>query len=689
VQRPLTSEGMIIGTFQYMSPEQLEGQHIDHRSDIFALGAVLYEMATGRRAFDGKTKTSLIAAIVAAQPKPVHELQPLTPAAFEHVIAKCLEKDPEDRWQTAHDIASELEWIMEGLGREAAQPRTATRAWKFAALALALALLGALTAVVLFRRSRSDARLSVALALPARLVDFYNQAALSPDGSSVVMVGYKNHAQSLWLRKLDTDEPQPLAATDGATQPFWSPDGKWITFFADGKLKRIPSAGGPPQTICANDDPDGGTWSGNTIVFAMGSTGPLYRVDANGGQPVPVTKVLPNEEAHRWPSFLPDGDHVLFLVDASVTEGHHIRVVSLKDGSIREVMQGVTNAIYAEPGYLLFTRGGSLIAQPFDAKKLTLSGDPRVLAEHVPLTVDTHRREFTASADGRLIYRSANDMSQMTWVDRNGKALETFGEAHRFRLLQLSNDQKRVVVEQTDADGRGDDLWLFDVGRNAMTRFTFDPASDVGPVWSPDGTRVAFASMRGAGDVYVADASNPTRVTRLTNVGSTDVFPTSWSPDGTTLFMDRTTGKTNNTTIHAYSFQTHQLTPFIATSASNSTGMISPDGSRFAYVSNESGHPEVYVALYPSLTNRRQVSNGGGGSPHWRRDGRELFYISSAAEVVSFDVTKDDALPQPLFRYFGNDFVVSGDGQRILTEQPIDDVTRVPLTLVTNWAAAK
>ncbi|HEX3583900.1 MAG TPA: protein kinase, partial [Thermoanaerobaculia bacterium] len=232
VQRPLTSEGMIIGTFQYMSPEQLEGQHVDQRADIFAFGAVLYEMATGRRAFDGKTKTSLIAAIVAAQPKPVHELQPLTPAAFEHVIAKCLEKDPEDRWQTAHDIASELEWIMEGLGREETPSRLRVTPWIFSTIALAVALIGASAAYITARRPHAEPRMSVSFSLPPKVADYYGQAELSPDGESVVLVAFKNNAHSLWVRRLDENEPHALAGTDGALQPFWSPDGKSIAFFA-------------------------------------------------------------------------------------------------------------------------------------------------------------------------------------------------------------------------------------------------------------------------------------------------------------------------------------------------------------------------------------------------------------------------------------------------------------------------
>jgi len=686
IQRPLTSEGMIIGTFRYMSPDQLEGQDVDYRTDIFALGCVLYEMATGRRCFDGKTKTSLIASIVAAHPKPIHELQPVAPAAFEHVVAKCLAKEPEERWQSAHDIATELEWILEGLGTETAASRGNARAWMVASVALGLALVIAVAAAVIARRQRSDPRMAVAVAMPPRLVDYYNQPVLSPDGDAIVLVGYKNNEQSLWLRRLDDPQPHALAATNGAQQPFWSPDGKSIGFFADGKLKRMAAAGGPPQIICDAVAPNGGTWNANgVIVFNAGDTAPLTRVDANGGTPRPLTKVAPNEEAHRWPRFLPDGDHIVFLVDASRTEDHHIRTVSLRDGTVHELMQGVTNAEYAAPGFLLYARGGSLVAQPFDAKRLTFTGEPHLIAEQVVGNLPNHHFEFTVSGNGRLMYRAASPESRMTWVDRNGKSVEAFGEAHRFGLFQVSPDQKRIIVEQLDSDGRGDDLWLIDRIRGVTSRFTFDPASDMAPVWSPDGARVAFLSMRQKGNIYMADATNPTNVVRVTDVGATDVRPDSWSPDGQSLFLDHELpGKTDND-IYVYSFRTHELKPFIATAFNEYSGTISPDSGWFAYVSEESGHPEVYAARYPTLAERRQVSSGGGFFPRWRADSHELFYASPAGQVMSVELTKDNAAPQPLFVINGFGFDVSPDGQRFLVAQPVDDVTKIPLTLVTNW----
>src|SRR5438270_715685 len=316
-QKALTQEGTILGTFQYMAPEQLEGIEADVRTDIFALGAVLYEMATGRRAFDGKTKTSLIAAIVGGEPKPIRDLQPLTPAAFEHVIARCLAKDPDQRWQSASDVASELEWIGGATSTEGSAAHTARRGGR--------------------------------------------------------------------------------------------------------RLGRIALAGGPPQVICDAPLPWGGSWNRDgVIIFCSQGVGPLFRVDANGGTPRPVTKLAPREEAHRWPVFLPDGDHFIFQGDAYHTEDHHIKVGSLRDGSSRDLFQAVTNATYVVPGQLLFVRAGALLAQPFDAKTLTLSGEPRVIAEKVVENDDNHSYEFTASS-GRLIYRSGRTESQLTWWDRFGR----------------------------------------------------------------------------------------------------------------------------------------------------------------------------------------------------------------------------------------------------------------------------
>ena len=686
-QRPLTQEGTILGTFQYMAPEQLEGLEADARTDIFALGAVLYEMATGRRAFTGTSRTSLIAAIVTAQPQPISQIQPLTPPALEHVVQKCLAKDPEARWQSAFDVAEELRWIGEA-GSSAGVPapilsRRKTRErlwWSLALLAVAA------VPVALWLQRPAPAPLAMSIAAPRHApFDLFGRAELAPDGKSLVFVGFSEKSGSaLWLRRLDDPEPHLLAQTQGATLAFWSPDGANIGFFADGKLKRIAAAGGPPRIICDAPTAMGGSWNRNGVIaFASEYLGPINRVDANGGKPVAITKVGPKEEAHRYPFFLPDGDHFIFLGDASKTEDHHIKVGSLRDGSVHELMQAVTNAIYAEPGYVLYVRGGSLLAQRFDAKSLTFSGEPQTIAEDVWQNDENHHFEFTAS-NGNLVYRSVSPNVQLTWVDRNGNALGTVGEPRRVTNFRIAPDQKRIAVGGADADGRPDDIFLFDPARNVTSRVTFDPASEMSPVWSPDGTRLAFTSMRsGLGDTYVIDLANPSAVQKMV-ASASGVDPSSWSRDGKTIVLNYATPQSID--IWTMSAKTGEAHPYLATPFDENEGVLSPDGQWIAYVSTESGGPEVYVERFPTHAARRQISTGSGFTPRWRADGKELFYVQRGGQIESIDMTSDSATPKPLFRA-PNGYDASPDGQRFLVALPVDNIRDVPLTFVSNWTA--
>jgi serine/threonine protein kinase len=463
-QKSLTQEGTILGTFQYMAPEQLEGVEADARTDIFALGALLYEMATGRRAFDGKTKTSLIAAIVGSEPKPIRDLQPLTPAAFEHVVEKCLAKDPDQRWQSASDVASELDWIsgatsIEQSAGDKIRRRGRRRAAMMATVALAAIAAAVAGSLLLMRPRVPESPVLLSLTMPSHgAIAQFGHAAFSPDGNAIAFVGDSGatpasgtkSTRSLWIRQLDRAEPRQLPGTEGALHPFWSPDGTSVGFFAQGKLKRIAVGGGPPQTICDAPLAWGGSWNRDgVIIFCSQGVGPLFRVDAKGGAPRPLTKLGPREEAHRWPVFLPDGDHFVFEGDAFRTEDHHVKVGSLRDGSSHDLFQAVTNVLYVEPGQLLFVRAGALLAQAFDAKTLTVAGEPRVIAEKVVENDENHNFEFTASQNGRLIYRSGSPDSQLTWLDRSGRPIGNLGEARRIGIgFRLSPDQQRVATDQ-------------------------------------------------------------------------------------------------------------------------------------------------------------------------------------------------------------------------------------------------
>jgi serine/threonine protein kinase len=696
IQKSLTQEGTILGTFQYMAPEQLEGIEADARTDIFALGALLYEMGTGRRAFDGKTKTSLIAAIVGSEPKPIRDLQPLTPAAFEHVVEKCLAKDPEQRWQSASDVASELEWIsgatsIEQSAGERMRRTSRRRGLMYGAVVLAAIAAAAALSTLLFRPHSPDAPIVLSITLPPHgPFETYGQAALSPDGTAIVFRSFSPKSRSLWLRPLDRNEPRPLPDTDGALEPFWSPDGKSVGFFAQGKLKRIAVAGGPSQTICDAPLGWGGAWNrNNVIIFSSQGIGPLYRVDAHGGTPRPLTKLGPHEEAHRWPVFLPDGDHFIFLGDAWRTEDHHIKVGALHDGSSHDLTQAVTNALYVDPGEVLFVRGGALMAQSFDVKQLALTGEPRVIAEQIVQNDDNHHYEFTASQNGRLIYRSGSPDAQLAWVDRSGHALGPPSEARRFGFnFRIGPDQQRIIVDLNDADGRADDLWILDTARALMTRFTFDPAGDFAGIWAPDGSKVAFSSMRtGLGDIYVADVSNPSKVQRIAS-SSTDQFaPTSWTRDGASVLAELY--RQADVDLWIFPVAGGVGKAYIATQFNESQAELSPDDALVAYISDESGRPEIYVEHFPSHEGRRQVSSGGGGAPRWRGDGKELFFIARGGMLTSVDMTNETAAPKPLFVLPGTSFDVTRDGQRFLVDTPVDNNTGSPLTFVSNWMAER
>ncbi len=698
-QKSLTQEGTILGTFQYMAPEQLEGTEADARTDIFALGALLYEMATGRRAFDGKTKTSLIASIVGGEPKPIREIQPLTPPAFEHVVAKCLAKDSDHRWQSASDVASELEWI--GTSSSQAQSigdvarRKGRNRWMLIALVvLALIAAGAASMFLLRRPAAAETPLLMSITMPKHdAFDLFGQSAMSPDGSAIVFVARAGDASgiasfSLWIRPVDRAEPRQLPGTQGASEPFFSPDGRSVGFFAQGKLKRIAIAGGPPQTICDAPLAYGAAWSRDGVILFCGQDGPLFRVDANGGTPRPVTRLSPGEEAHRWPVFLPDGDHFVFLGDAPRTENHHIKVGTLRDGSSRDLVQAITNVAYVEPGYLLFVRSGALMAQSFDPKTLALSGEPRVLAEQLVENDGNHHFEFSASQNGRLVYRSGSPDSQLIWVDRSGHELAAAGDAKRLGFeLRLSPDQQRIATDRNDSDGRPEDIWILDPARNVTTRFTFDPAGEYAPAWSPDGSAIAFASMRaGLGNLFVADVANPANVRRLTNFPKDQVSPDSWSRDGKMIVAERLAGA--NTDLWLFPVDGSEGKPYLTTPFAERSADVSPDGAYIVYMSNESGRDEVYVERFPSHAERRQLSSSGGDLPRWRSDGREIFYVSHS-ELLSLDMTSKTATPKKLFLLPGNTYDVARDGQRFIVDRPLDDNYSSPLTFVSNWMAER
>lgn len=682
-QKAITQEGTIVGTFQYMAPEQIEGREADPRTDIFALGCVLYEMATGHRAFDGKSRASLIASILDREPPPISSIQPMAPASLEHVIRKCLEKDPDARWQNAHDVAETLHWIAEQRADVVTKKRRSAKPWIAATAALALVALALAALMFAGRRDAKEPHLELAMAVPS--LAYYEDVTLSPDGKRVVFRGYTDDGKPamLWLRSLDSGSLTVIPGTESGTHPFWSPDGRQIAFFAGGKVKRVPADGGPVQTICDAAEPDGGAWSADgTILVGRDTLGPLDRVSATGGTPQPATKLGPKEEGHRWPVFLPDGDHFLFLGDAWLAEDHHLKIGSLKTGATRDLIQGISNLAYVKPGWLLYVRGQSLIAQRFDEKKLAFAGEPQVIAEQIVQSAFNHHFDFSASDNGRLTYRSANPKGRLTWVDRNGKRLQVVGGPRAVGDYALSPDERNVVFMEIDTDQRPDDLWQLDLVRGTTRRITSDPAGDYAPAWSPDGTMLAFGSNRaGLGDIYIGNVSQAASE-HLALKAKDGATPTHWLPNGD-IVIEHNRG--SDVDIYIYSTKTGEAKPYIATPFLERAAMVSPDGQRIAYVSRESGRTEVFVERYPSHAERRQVSNNGGDFPQWRKDGKELFFLGDDLNVMSVDLTDENAVPKALFRGPAYMFRVSGDGQRFLINDPLQDVSKVPVTVITNW----
>ncbi len=692
----LTQQGTILGTFQYMAPEQLEGGEADARSDIFAFGAVLYEMATGRKAFSGKSQASLISSIMKEEPAPISSVSPLTPPALERVVRTCLAKDPEDRWQSAHDIGRELKWIAEGSQAGVPAPavsrrhRRETFAWSAAAVfALALAAFA-----LLGRRPAVEAPVvRLSLEMPAKApFESFDHATVSPDGRLVAFIGRTAAGKrSIWIRPLGSVQVTPLAGTDGALQLFWSPNSTSIGFFADGKLKRIEASGGPPQALADAPNPSGGTWnSDGVILFSPKTYEPIWRVPASGGAPAAVTKVAPDEEGHIWPAFLPDGKHFVFLGDASTTPNHSIRLGSLDSTDSAKLVAGaVTNLAVAPPDRVLFVRSGALIAQRLDLSARKLVGEPIPLGEQIALVDFSHGFDFSVSATGVLLYRSANPDSQLAWFDRSGKRRASVGEAARYGTLQLSPDEKQVAFEKLDGDGRHANLWLVDLARGSTSRLTSTVGSDYAPVWSPDGSRLLFGSARpGLANLFEIGAGGSAEKPIFHD--GQDKNPLDWSRDGRfALFLSISPTTGEDIWILKLS-DGGTAAPLVATRFSENDAQISPDGKWFAYCSDESGRPEVYVQSLADAANRHQVSVSGGRRPRWRGDGKELFFANAGA-LDSVEIRTERVFeagqPKELFKLpYVEDYAVTRDGH-ILVATSVEDNPVFPPTVVLNWAS--
>jgi serine/threonine protein kinase len=714
-QATLTEEGTVLGTLQYMAPEQLEGRAADTRSDLFAFGAVLYEMLTGRRAFVGDSPSKIIAAVLDSEPLPLGEAQPLAPPLLEHVVMTCLAKNPDERWQSAADVRRQLAWIASN-ARPGAVPAATSgssaglrgrRTALVGACIVALGIASLLTWVSWSGQGAvsvpSETRLEIAT--PATTQPW--SIAMSPDGLTIAFVAEWEGQPALWVRPLNDVTARPLRGTSGATDPFWSPDSRSIAFFADGKLRRIDLNGGAPQTLADALQPHGGAWSRNgTIIFAPHQLSPLLRVSADAGTPSAVTQLLPGHTGHMYPRLLPDDDYVLYYVDGRTdVSGAYLGRL---DGTPAKKLLFLTEpAEYGPSGHLLFLRDNALFAQALDVPQLELTGSAVRVADRIAIRRgggDSNLGAMSTSNTGTIIYRAASTESgrQLTWYDRSGKPVARVGDADIARTsrqgtLSLSPDGQRVVVARTV--DRNQDLWLLDLRRGgAMTRLTLDPASDGSPLWSRDGLRLTFASTRnGTLNLYQralgANGDEPLLVTVTPHLK----VPVDWSPNGRfLLYLDA--DPDTHLDIWAMPVGGEKPFPVVRSPYEDLNPQFSPDGKWIAYQSSESSRDEVYLRPFAEPGAPVPVSTKGATQPRWRRDGKELFYLGLDRRLMAVPVafssngrSVDVGIPAALFQtkvggpgISQRQYEVSSDGQRFLIDVPMEDVP-APIIVIQHW----
>jgi eukaryotic-like serine/threonine-protein kinase len=714
-----TEQGTIVGTFQYMSPEQVEGKELDGRSDIFSLGAVLYEMLTGKRAFEGKSQLSVASAILEKDPAPISSVKPTAPPALEHVIRKCLEKSVDDRWQSAHDLRGELEWISQTSRGAVALP-VRSRHRRFAMLGAVVLLVAiAVLAMVLVLSNRQPspvarARIQFAITLPpgeTAPLQTWPALAISPDGTELVYVAGRGESKQLYFRSMDRLEVTPLAGTQNASSPFFSPDSQWIGFFADGKLKKVNLRGGFPTTLCDATDDRGGSWGADdTIIFAPAPTSGLMRVPASGGTPQVLTSLDAGkrERTHRWPEVLPGGKALVFTIGSADAIDYYldakIAVQSFETGKREFLPVEGTFARYDPAGYLLLAQRGGLFAVPFDLKRLKVIGPPVRVFDDVAMDASTGAVDFSLSGTGSLAYLpggwSYTDLV-LAWADRKGSVLPLHAPPRAYANAHISPDGKRVAVSDQGSSSSG--IWVYDVSRETMMRLTY--ASDVSPVWTPDGKRITY--MEEANRTFAikwkpSDGSGAEE-TLLAPQNFVQV-PVSWSPDGKFLAYTSVGGP-------VFSGQRVWILPlegkrqareFVKTGSLEGTPRFSPDGHWIAYASGESGHPEVYVEPFPGRGGKWQISTEGGNWPVWGRNARELFYLNGS-KIMSVGVTIKAGFTASTPRvladlpiqissfYAGNgEFDVSPDAQRFLfvkarEQNALPGEVRVSLNWSEEW----
>ncbi len=718
-ETPLTEAGMVLGTVQYMAPEQLEGKEADARTDIFALGLVLYEMTTGRQAFSGATRASLIGSILRDEPAPISREQPLSPRALDRVVATCLAKEPEERWQTARDVALQLEGIrQERSAPEAATPAPGTRRGPSAALPWIVAAAGLALAVFGLTRGHRNAaapRTMITVILPPAKTTFHvvganiGSVAVSPDGLRLAFGARDAESPPrLWIREFKDREPYPLPGGEGALFPFWSPDSRSIGFFAQGKLKVVEVSNSPPPARVLADVTEGrgATWGADgTILYASENSTGLMRVNASGGAPTVVTRLdrAAGEVSHRWPQFLPGGRRFLYGIRIPDPKSRQVSnavfVGSLDGPEKRQVLAEATSALFGPPDRLLFRRASDLLAVAFDPKSAVVTGEPVAIVRDIQAFGAAGASVYSVS-ETLLVYSPKVEVppSRLVWLDRSGRELSTVGPPGQFLQMALSSDGRSAAVTEFAAP-LPPDLWLYDTGVGRGLRLTRDSVPQVSPIFASDGQRIFFSEFPdGPWDLWQIPAHGGEAKVFLHSDSSKTANDV--SPDGRFLLYREFNPSTRGDLKFVETSGTSPPRTFVASKDDETNGDFSPDGRWVAYASDESGRKEIYVASFPEPTRRFRVSSQGGTQPRWARNGNELFYIqsgqlwSAAVGRSGDDLTFGDS--HPLFRLSlfstfdpGFDVVsrydVAADGRFFALLRGGDDAP-TPLVVVLNWA---
>jgi serine/threonine protein kinase len=730
----LTREGSTVGTAGYMSPEQVQGQDVDHRSDIFSLGVVLYEAFTGQLPFKGVHETALAYEIVNVDPAPMSSIKPDIDPGLDAILLDCLEKDPKERCQSVAEVARDLRRVKRESTRQRASRITAARpAYSNSGIRLpevpvaqaeqssgvsrilpwivtgVFILVSGYVAFVHFREPALDSPVLRSYIHPPDNITFQSQSgghiALSPDGRTLAFAGRDSVGRiNLWVRPLRSLTAQQLPGTEDASYPFWSPDNKQIAFFSNGKMKRIDATGGPALTICDAPNGRGGSWSAaGLILFAPDNTTGLSKVSAAGGMPVVVTRpdAVRGEDNHRFPMFLPDGNRFLYITQSvgagGASEKDELIAGSLSDSSYRNELLHISSNMQLSRGHLLYYQQKTLMARPFDPDKIQFTGDAVPIAEDVLYGSARSKASFSASETGVLLYQGGfTTRNRLVMVDRTGREVQSLAEGASLASAKLSPDGKTIVYAQEDPQVGTQDLWLYEIARQIRTRFTFDPVSENTPNWSPDGTNIVYSSARGARVALYEKSTATSDSARLLYSSSFNNFASSWSADGKYLLFYSTGDAKTKVDLHVFPFS-GERTPvdFLKTEFVEVLGQFSPDQRWVAYQSNASGQFEIYIRPFPNSGAQWQVSKSGGNSPVWARDGKELYFASANRKLMSVaikaaanrvEIGEEHELFDLDSRGPAQMSDVTADGGKFLISVSPAGLVQ-PVTMVTNWDA--